>query len=224
MTCLGTVFVSSSLVKDARQDVKDSALKMEVMRMQQKDTIRQIHRNQALAYGRTEAEWQQEQAALTAEIASLKLQIHDIPHQVEMAKKKAHTDALVQTLLGDSKSAQRPVTPQPRTTESFSPAASTEASQKPAVPYWRPPSGRAADKIIRAAAIEKWGDNYSMVEHEINEQSDAFNELIALNRDYRTATKVVLANASQKWETNYRMMLYEYNRQAEANARLRGGR
>lgn len=45
-------------------------------------------------------------------------------------------------------------------------------------PWWKAPLRRTVDANIRAAAVEKWKDNYDMAEYEINRQSEAYEKLL----------------------------------------------
>lgn len=90
------------------------------------------------------------------------------------------------------------------------------------LPWWRPPLKRTVDANIRASAIEKWKDNYSMVEYEIKQQSEAYEKLLEWNKDYRPAIKQIIAKSVEKWGEKWSMVVYEIEQQTEALGRLNG--
>lgn len=113
----------------------------------------------------------------------------------------------------------------PRTVSSaYIPASSPAITPQPdpEPPAWRYPTAHEARPIIRKAAVEKWGQNYAMVEHEIERQTAAHQALNGYENK-RWSSPVIrraLNSAGQKWATNFSMVLYEIERQLEAKDRL----
>lgn len=90
----------------------------------------------------------------------------------------------------------------------------------PPLKWWNPPIQYVAAKDIKAAAVSKWKDNYSMVDHEIQRQTEALTKLTQINRTATKPIKDIIAKAVDKWGTNYNMVVFEVERQTEALRRL----
>lgn len=66
-------------------------------------------------------------------------------------------------------------------------------------------------KLFKQRALATWGDDYRMVQYEVEEQTKAYDWTVK-----QTQYPTIMANAKQKWGNDYRMVKYEYERQAEA--------
>lgn len=71
--------------------------------------------------------------------------------------------------------------------------------------------------IIKQNAMDKWGDNYDMVNYEIERQNKAYNKIL---NNIDTMDKDILNKAIEKWASNLDMVVYEYNRQNKAKQKL----
>ena len=72
-------------------------------------------------------------------------------------------------------------------------------------------------------AKEKWPDDFSMQEYELNGQIEAYNKLDKLIKTNSKLPEfeVIYKNAKQKWDKDYGMVVYEINEQLEALNRLK---
>jgi len=92
----------------------------------------------------------------------------------------------------------------------------------PSIPSWIPPSQSASVKIIKDRALAEWKDNYSMVNHSIQRDTEAFQKLLQYNKNPNSVVKTQIAKAAQEWPNSYSMMLYSVERQLEAKQKLDG--
>lgn len=88
----------------------------------------------------------------------------------------------------------------------------------PPPPAWVPPQMHMQAKLIKGRAEAKWKNNYSMVNHEIESETQALERLRDLNR--YTANKPFLAWAAEKWPDDFSMMVHEFDRQTTAKAEI----
>ncbi|MGC4017732.1 MAG: hypothetical protein QM755_24920 [Luteolibacter sp.] len=109
-------------------------------------------------------------------------------------------------------------TPQYTTRE----APAKEAPPAPPAPpkWWVPANPTTAAREAKAAAVQKWPNDYQMAEYEINQQAEAYNELVGINKTANKITKDILARAYESWGTDYSMMLYETKSQLESYQNL----
>lgn len=91
----------------------------------------------------------------------------------------------------------------------------------PELPWWRPGLRATVDRQIKAAAQVEWKDDYTMVEHEMKRQGEAYDQLLAYNRDYRPETKRIIARAVHEWGSDYVMVVHEIKRQTESLQRIK---
>jgi len=66
-------------------------------------------------------------------------------------------------------------------------------------------------EILKAEAMKKWKDDYSMVKYELNKQTEAYDWVIK-----QTEYSDIMKKALQKWGNDYSMVKYEYEKQVEA--------
>lgn len=66
-------------------------------------------------------------------------------------------------------------------------------------------------EILKAEAMKKWKDDYSMVKYELNKQTEAYDWVIK-----QTEYPDIMKKALQKWGNDYSMVKYEYEKQVEA--------
>lgn len=64
--------------------------------------------------------------------------------------------------------------------------------------------------IFKAEALAEWGDNYRMVNYEVEKQTEAY-DWVAKQVKYPE----IMVKAKQKWSNDYRMVKYEYEGQIE---------
>jgi hypothetical protein len=64
---------------------------------------------------------------------------------------------------------------------------------------------------LKQNASTKWGDNYTMVQYEYNQQVTAYEWVLA-----QTQYPDIMTKAKQKWNDDYVMAQYEYNQQVAA--------
>lgn len=67
-----------------------------------------------------------------------------------------------------------------------------------------------AEKIIKDNAVEKWQDDFSMINYEINRQLESFKWLIE-----QTEYLDIMEGAIERWGDDFSMVEYEYKRQVE---------
>jgi TRAP-type mannitol/chloroaromatic compound transport system substrate-binding protein len=89
-------------------------------------------------------------------------------------------------------------------------------------PPWYPLAPSVVTKRIKDDAIREWKDNYTMVNHEIKRQSEAYNELLAYYKTANPVVKELLAKAAASSGNNYTQVAYEVKRQLEAKKELDG--
>jgi PKD repeat protein len=73
------------------------------------------------------------------------------------------------------------------------------------------PSREEAMEIIEANAYDYWGDDYIMVQWEIDLQTEAYDWLVQ-----QTEYPNIMSNAYDYWGDDYFMVKWEYERQVEA--------
>ncbi|MBA7572656.1 hypothetical protein ES695_02590 [Candidatus Atribacteria bacterium 1244-E10-H5-B2] len=73
------------------------------------------------------------------------------------------------------------------------------------------PSREEAMEIIEANAYDYWGDDYIMVQWEIDLQTEAYDWLVQ-----QTEYPNIMSNAYDYWGDDYSMVKWEYERQVEA--------
>lgn len=73
------------------------------------------------------------------------------------------------------------------------------------------PNRTEAEKIARASADQKWGNNYEMVKYNYDNQMEAYDWLVK-----QTEHKDIMQGAIDKWGNNYEMVRYNYQNQVEA--------
>ena len=73
------------------------------------------------------------------------------------------------------------------------------------------PSREEAMEIIEANAYDYWGDDYCMVQWEIDRQIEAYDWLVK-----QTEYPNIMSNAYDYWGDDYCMVQWEYERQVEA--------
>ncbi|MFC1612729.1 hypothetical protein ACFL23_00140 [Patescibacteria group bacterium] len=81
----------------------------------------------------------------------------------------------------------------------------------PTVSIIEPKSDR--DKIIeifRAEALAQWGNDYEMVNYEVENQTEAYDWIVK-----QTAYPAIMTKAKQEWDNDYGMIKYEYENQVE---------
>jgi hypothetical protein len=99
-----------------------------------------------------------------------------------------------------------------KTIETSPPIAPSPSSQPiPTQMAETTPTRETMIAIIKANAIAKWGDDYSMVKYEINKQTEAYDWVAK-----QTKYPQIVDKAKQKWGTDYSMVKYEYEKQTEA--------
>lgn len=84
------------------------------------------------------------------------------------------------------------------------------------VEYVTLPSQAEASNSIKEAASKKWGEDYSMVQYEIDKQTEAYNWLISKQND----NPKILQWSINKWENDFEMVKYEYENQLESFNKL----
>lgn len=149
---------------------------------------------------------------LSSEAISLQSQLDLANSKMQTMRQLGRAEAQLEALTGSSGirtnyvPAARPVVTQP----------------DPEPPAWRYPPEYEARKIIRTAAEEKWGENYRMVEYEIERQTTAHQTLHRYEKK-RWSNPVIrraLNAAGNKWGMNFSMVIYELEQQLEAKDRL----
>ena len=75
-------------------------------------------------------------------------------------------------------------------------------------------------KGIRADAQKKWATDYTMVEFQIKNQKQAFEELLEYRKSHDRVTKGIIAEAENHWGTDYTMVVYRIKEQLGAKSRL----
>lgn len=96
---------------------------------------------------------------------------------------------------------------------------------EPNLPNWQLPSRNQAMAIIRKNAETEWGTNFNMVEHELENQTEAYEKLVQYHKQsWKPLMRTLLNKAAKEWGEDYRMMVHEIERQIEAKDRLEGGR
>lgn len=92
-------------------------------------------------------------------------------------------------------------------------------------PNWQMPNRNQAMAVARKVATEKWKDNYSMLEYEIERQMEGYDKLAQYyKQNWKPLMRNLLNSSAQKWPDNYSMMVYEIERQIDAKERLDGRR
>jgi hypothetical protein len=66
-------------------------------------------------------------------------------------------------------------------------------------------------EILKAEAMKKWKDDYSMVKYELEKQTEAYDWVVK-----QTENLDIMKKAKQKWGNDYSMVKYEYEKQVEA--------
>lgn len=66
-------------------------------------------------------------------------------------------------------------------------------------------------EILKAEAMKKWKDDYSMVKYELEKQTEAYDWVVK-----QTENLDIMKKAKAKWGNDYSMVKYEYEKQVEA--------
>lgn len=66
-------------------------------------------------------------------------------------------------------------------------------------------------EILKAEAMKKWKDDYSMVKYELEKQIEAYDWVVK-----QTENLDIMKKAKAKWGNDYSMVKYEYEKQVEA--------
>jgi len=66
-------------------------------------------------------------------------------------------------------------------------------------------------EIFKANASAKWGNDYQMVNYEVDKQTEAYDWVVK-----QTEYPNIIERAKQEWGNDYTMVKYEYEKQAEA--------
>ena len=66
-------------------------------------------------------------------------------------------------------------------------------------------------EVFKIDALVKWGDDYKMVNYEIEKQTEAYNWIIK-----QTKYPNIIERAEKGWGNDYAMVKYEYERQVSA--------
>jgi hypothetical protein len=128
-------------------------------------------------------------------------------------------DALAANARLASKAVQPPapaVNRLPADSQAVTPSAASD------LPWWKPELRTKVDALIRSEAEAKWGQNYSMIEYEINLQIEAYDKILNYNKTWKHGEKQIIARAVAKWAPKWNMVVYEIERQTEALGRLNG--
>ena len=80
------------------------------------------------------------------------------------------------------------------------------------VEYIALPNRTDALKSIKEEASKKWKEDYSMVQYEIEKQTDAYDWLVSKQND----NPKILQWSIKKWNNDFDMVKYEYENQLEA--------
>jgi hypothetical protein len=160
---------------------------------------------------------EEDKRKLAAELTVLRGELDHANSRMQTMRQLGRAEAQLEAL----------TTTTPSVSSSYVPSAPAIIQQPdPEPPAWRYPSVNEARAITRKAAVEKWGENYRMVEHEIEKQLTAYASLHGYEKK-RWSNPVIrraLNSAGQKWGTNFNMVLYEIEQQLEAKDRLDGKR
>lgn len=153
---------------------------------------------------------------LGAEIAAMAGKLIPI-----VAENQALREQLANVMAANSRPAPKAVHP-PAQAGNQLPADSQAVTPSGAsdLPWWKPELRRKVDAAIRSAAEAKWGDNYAMIEYEINLQTEAYDKLLDYNKTWKHGEKQIIARAAAKWAPKWNMVVYEIERQTEALGRL----
>lgn len=73
------------------------------------------------------------------------------------------------------------------------------------------PTREEAQAIVKAKAVDRWADDYSMVKYEVNKQMEAYDWL-AKKDEYLD----IMKKAQLRWKDDYSMVKYEYEKQVES--------
>lgn len=112
---------------------------------------------------------------------------------------------------------QSPATTVPRP---YYTAPQPQAVAAPIIPSWTPPAPSVVTRTIRENAMAEHKTNYSLLNYEIERQTEAFAKLV---RYYKTADpfiKSAINMASLEYGTNYSSFAYSVERQIEARQKF----
>lgn len=90
-------------------------------------------------------------------------------------------------------------------------------------PLWQLPArAKALDAVTKRAKAE-WGNNFSMVNHEIERQMEGYDKVAEYHKQaWKPLMRTLLNEAGEKWPNSFAMMVYEIERQIEAKDKLDG--
>lgn len=146
-------------------------------------------------------------------------QLHTAVDEAQTANGK-HVKAL-EDLVSGLESATVPTSRPPvASPQAYLPQPVIPVIPEPQTPAWIPPPSWQIAKLIKGRALAKWKDDFSMVEHEVTQQTTALNTLIQYNK--YAANRPLLARAAIEWPDDYHMMQYEFEKQVEALKKLSG--
>lgn len=213
-----TVAIAVSMVRSRDRDFVEMKADLdEKIESNQKKAKREMARARDSEEGAVE-KLTVENQGLTRKIKVCEAQMDYAESRVSNARKLGHAEADLEGLKGkggaSNSSSETPTSPAYRTPAL--PAVTTASMQT----YSNPVSKALAAKEIKRAALEKWKDDYSMVDYEIGKQTDAYETLQQYSKNYRSDVKAVVSSAAQKWGTDYGMVVYEIEKQLDAKDRV----
>ena len=74
-------------------------------------------------------------------------------------------------------------------------------------------------QLIKEEALRKWKNDFPMVMHEVNKQSEAIVNMFLLKRESDYDSEI-MARAEQKWGIDYVMQEHEYRKQLKSKKAL----
>jgi hypothetical protein len=107
--------------------------------------------------------------------------------------------------------------PAPVSVSRSTPASSVSPTIPEATP-WVPPPSYMQVKLIKQRALEKYPNDFSMVDYEIRKQTEALAKLLEYNQHF--ANRPFLARAAKKYPDDYGMMEYEFRQETDAKQRV----
>lgn len=108
---------------------------------------------------------------------------------------------------------------------SYSPPITKANEIETTLPNWQMPTRNQALAIIKKNADAEWGTDFRMVEHEIENQTKAYDKLVHYQKqNWKPLMRTLLNKAAKQWGEDYRMMVYEIEKQIDAKDRLDAAR
>jgi hypothetical protein len=88
------------------------------------------------------------------------------------------------------------------------------------IPVWLPGAPSVINKGIKDRANNRWQTDYSMVNYQIDQDTQNYEKVVRYYKTSIPVVKQILNKAAQRWGTDYGMIIYELENQIEAKQKL----